>query len=360
LQHKDLIKRSWKDPGDIHYTVKEFVQGIDFSVANLENPLFGDERTRNREMLALRASPKTIPLLKALKVGAVSLANNHIMDYGAESGLATIRLLEEKDIKWFGCGYAGSEGNPAILERNGVSLACFGYSQPPYEVKLEKWHSSLDFFASARYSRADLESLIPNLKKKIDYVFVFMHWGMEDVNYPVPDDIKTGREIIDLGADAVIGSHPHVYQGYEIYKGKHILYSLGNFIFGDIIAKIGDQTFIRKQSLRNRIGMVPVFSVDKSGIQLDEMNLFYFGRDCTVVKLTGLRAWLNYFYLGRLSSKLKLNLDDYGRWWRRNIKRFVLLRLLERTALKGSDFRPGKRHIGKLKELLGQDVDTFG
>lgn len=357
LQHKDLIARSWQEPEALHSSVTELVQDIDYSIANLENPLFYDERTRNKEKLALHASPKTIELLKTLKVGAVSLANNHVADYGAKCGLATIKLLEEEGIKWFGAGYAGSEGNPSIIEWDGVSFACLGYSHPP----CEECYSASDRFGSARYSREELRSLISDLREKVDYIFVFVHWGLEDINYPVPENVKTGREIIRLGADAVIGSHPHVYQGYEIYKGKYILYSLGNFIFGDIIdaPTEGGLTFTRKQSLRNRIGLVPVFSIDKAGIQLDEIHFFNFRKDNTIIRLTGLKAWLNSLYLRRLSSKLKPDLDDYECWWRRNIKWLYFLRFLEQAALKGTDFRPGRRHYRILKKLITRDSYSF-
>jgi hypothetical protein len=358
LEHKDLVERSWTEPGDVHHTVEEFVRGVDISIATLENPLVGDEQTRNKDKLALRASPDTILLLKALKVGAVTLANNHVMDYGAEGGLATIDLLEEGGIQWFGAGYAGREGNPVILERDGISLACLGYAHPP----CEEWYSAPDRFGSARYSRADLERLLPDLKWKVDYVFVFMHWGLEDIDYPVPENVRVGREMIELGADVVVGSHPHVYQGYELYDGKYILYSLGNFIFGDIIeAKtVRNMRFTRRQSLRNRIGLVPVFSLDKDSVRLDAVNLFYLRKDYTIVRLTGLAVWLNGLRLGRLCTQLRRNSDEYERWWYRNIRLFTLLKLVERTALKGLDFRPGRRHLGMLKQLLFQDVDALG
>jgi hypothetical protein len=358
LEHKDLVERSWIEPGDIHHTVREFVSGVDFSIATLENPLFGDERTRNRDKLALRASPNTISLLKALKVDAVTLANNHIVDYGPEGGLATIDLLEERGLRWFGAGYAGREGNPVILERDGVSLACLGYTHPP----CEEWYAAPDRFGSARYSRADLERLLPDLKREVDYVFVFMHWGLEDIDYPVPENVRVGREIIEMGADVIVGSHPHVYQGYEVRDGKYILYSLGNFIFGDIIeAKtVRNMRFTRKQSLRNRIGLVPVFSLGKDGIRLDTVGFCYLRKDHTIVRLTGLGAWLNGVRLGRLSARLKRDSDEYERWWGRNIRLFTVLKLAERTALKGLEFRPGRRHLGMLKQLLFRDLDALG
>jgi hypothetical protein len=359
LQHEDLIERSWQGPRDIHDTVKEFVQRIDFSIATLENPLLGDERTRNREKLALHASPKTIQLLKALKVKAVTVANNHIADYGGECGLATLRLLEEEGIMWFGAGYAGHEGNPVILERDGISLACLGYSHPPCDA----FFSSPESFGSARYSKADLGRLIPDLKKRVDYVLAFMHWGMEDVNYPVPENVKTAHEIIDLGADVIIGSHPHVYQGYEIFKNKCIQYSLGNCIFGDIIAPArGNTIFTRKQTWRNRIGLVPVFSIDRNGMKLDEMQFVHFRKDNTIAMLTGLKARLNSVYLGRISSKLKsrlTSLDNYERWWRRNIKGFVFLIFLEHAITKRTVFRPGVRHLRFLKRMFRQGVDNL-
>jgi hypothetical protein len=279
------------------------------------------------------------------------------MDYGAEAGLATRELLDEAGIRWFGAGYAGSEGNPAILEKNGISLACLGYTHPPCEES----YSTAECFGSARYSRPDFEGLVADLEKRVDHILVFMHWGLEEINYPVPENLKTAHEIIDLGADAVIGSHPHVYQGYEIYNGKYIFYSLGNFIFGNILAKtVGDQIYKEKRSWRNRNGLTPVFSIDKNSINLAELNFFHFRKDNTIVKLTGLSARLHSLCVGRLSSPLELSPDHYAQWWRRNIKFLVFLKLLEQAAVKGLDFRPGMRHLGMLKRLITRDADTFG
>jgi hypothetical protein len=356
LQHKDLIERSWGDSGDLDDTVKEFVQGIDFSIATLECPLLGDERTRNREKLALHASPKTIQFLKSLKVNAVTLANNHIADYGGECGLATIELLEKAGIKWFGAGYAGREGNPAILRQKDIALACIGYSHPPCDAVF----SSPERFGSARYSGANLGHLISTWEKNVDYILVFMHWGMEDVSYPVPENVKTAHAIIDLGVDAIIGNHPHVYQAYEVYKSRYILYSLGNFMFGDVIAKVKGNIISKKRSLRNRLGLVPIFSIDKDGLRLDEIRFVHFRRDNTIAILTGVKACLNSFYLGRISFKLKSKLtswDNYERWWTRTIRWFVFLSLLERSAAKGTIFRPGIRHFRTAKRMLRQDVE---
>lgn len=356
LQHEALIERSWQGQTDIDDTVKEFVQGIDFSIATLECPLFGNEGTR-RNKLALHASPRTIQFLKSLKVRAVTLANNHIADYGNKCGLATVKLLEEEGIKWFGAGYAGREGNPAIFEGGGISFACLGYSDFPCDAVF----SSPETFGSARYSRASAEPLIVDLKRKVDHVLVFMHWGMEDVNYPVPENIRTAHEIIDLGADAIIGSHAHVYQGCEIYKDKYVLYNLGNLIFGDIVAVRASENaiFTRIQSLRNRIGLVPVFSIDESGIGLDEVRFVHFGKDNAIVMLAGLKAALNSFYYDWISAQLKVrvsNPDDYEGWWNRNIKKFVFFNLVERAIMRGTLFRPGMHHLKIFQRVSQQGV----
>lgn len=356
LQHKDLRNKSWgKD--DISPSLKEFVEKIDFSVANLENPLGGDEASRNKEKLALRASSNTIPFLKTLNVHAVSLANNHIVDYGDKGGLETVNLLEEAGIKWFGAGYLGEEGNPTILERNGISLACLGYSHPP----CEEWYSSTQRFGSAQYVKSELEYLISQLKGSVNSIFVFMHWGLENINYPVPENVKVAHEIIDLGADVIIGGHPHLYQGYEIYRGKYIFYSLGNFVFGDIVAKtLGDQTYRMKQSLRNRISLVPVFSISKHNLILDDIDFFHFRKDNTIVKLTGLKKWLHSCDLNRLSVKLGVDLSKYERWWQRNIKVWMLFKYVEQAIFKEWSIQPGKRYIEASKRLLTQNVKDFG
>ncbi len=321
--------------------------------------MFSDEGTR-RNKLALHASPATIQLLKSLKVKGVALANNHIADYGDKCGLATIELLEEEGINWFGAGYAGKEGNPAILRWDGASLACLGYSLSPCDAVF----SSPETFGSAEYSSTTVKPLVTDLKRKVDHVLVFMHWGMEDVNFPVPENVRTAHEIIDLGADAIIGSHPHVYQGYENYGGRHILYSLGNCIFGDIVAvkARGNATFTRIQSLRNRIGLVPVFLIDKGGIQLDEVKFVHFRKDNTIAMLEGPKARLNSSYFRFLSYILKsklTSLEDYERWWREIIKVFVFLIFVERVVTKRTFLRPGARHLRTLRRMFRQDISDL-
>jgi poly-gamma-glutamate capsule biosynthesis protein CapA/YwtB (metallophosphatase superfamily) len=350
------MSRSWTAPGDIHPSVGEFAARIDLSIANLECPLSGDE-THRRNKLTLHASSNTIELLKTLKVEAVTLANNHIADYGAAGGQATVGLLEQAGIQWFGAGYAGREGNPAIVEKQGLSFACVGYSHPPCDAIF----SSPETFGSARYSREEFERLIPALKAQADFVLVFMHWGTEDVNYPVPENRVTARDIIDLGADAVIGAHPHVYQGYERYKGKHIVYSLGNFIFGDIVARArGNRTFHKREALRARIGLIPIFSVEKSGMRLDAIRFVHLTRQNALVMLSDRQARWHEFYVGRLARQLtSMSLADYERWWQRNIRRLALLAFVERAMTNRMFLRPGVWRLRGLRRILRQDVDAL-
>lgn len=357
LQHKDLIEKSWAGLEAFHPTVRRFIQGVDFTFATLENPLFHNEATRNKEKLVLHASPKTVGFLKALKVKAVTLANNHIADYGAPCGLATIDLLAQESIGSFGAGYAGREGNPLIFETQGISFACIGYTHPP----CEQWTATSNRFGSAPYHATEFKLLVESLKKRVNHILVFMHWGLEEINFPVPENVKTGREIINMGADLVIGSHPHVYQGYEQYKGKYIFYSLGNFIFGDIIAPtINNGVFKKKQSLRNRTALVPVFKISRDRIELESTNFFYFNKNNTLTKLQGTSARLNHFFLAKMSAAIQPDLSGYQNWWNRNIKRILFLKYLETAILKKTYLRLGKRHLGILKKSITKDVLMAG
>ncbi|MDT8318521.1 MAG: CapA family protein [bacterium] len=229
----------------------------DILFANLESTL-GDENDKiyfpdkPYNFIAPLTVSKT---LKYLGFNVLSLANNHAMDYGADSIVRTGKELAEKGISSFGAGRTLDEARrPSIITKKGVAFGFLGYSNG---------HSSGVYASGGKAGVVPTELKIikediMKLKGKVDLIVVSLHWGIEYEKYPTMKQRELAHMIIDSGADMILGHHPHVMQGLELYKGKIIAYSLGNFLF-DQRHKGTDESFMLKLKYR--------------GDKLDEISL---------------------------------------------------------------------------------------
>ena len=182
---------------------------------------------------------------------AVNLANNHIMDYGEEAFAKTIEYLDSKGIKYFGAGNKKNNfNNPCILNQKGKRIALFGYSCASTHAVF----GSDVVNGSAIIDVDDILKEIRRHKNNVDMIILNFHWGDEDVHYPKASDVNKARVFVDAGADLIIGHHAHVVQSFEVYKGKHIFYGLGNFIFQyhDVPSKYNGQHFEEIHSSKNK------------------------------------------------------------------------------------------------------------
>jgi poly-gamma-glutamate synthesis protein (capsule biosynthesis protein) len=161
---------------------------------------------------------------------AVCMANNHVMDYGVPGLEDTFRELRRAGIPWFGAGtFDESAGNPLLLQ--GAEIALLGYACPTTAAVFAE--ADRPGAARLEFSRvvADMEAA---RRSGATRVIVSLHWGEEHVFLPKPTDVRLARQIIDAGADLVIGHHAHCFQPFERYRGKYIFYGLGNTITPDI------------------------------------------------------------------------------------------------------------------------------
>lgn len=162
---------------------------------------------------------------------AVCLANNHIMDYGEEGLQDTLAMLRAEGIRYFGAGSLTDRcHNPLLLASGGRRIALLGYSCP----------TTHPIFADAAAPGAallDLERIESDLRAAreggAERIVVQLHWGEEDVGLPRPADVAKARRIIDMDVDLIIGHHSHCIQPFEVYRGRHIFYGLGNAVFPD-------------------------------------------------------------------------------------------------------------------------------
>ncbi len=205
----------------------EFGQA-DIRIGNLESPIASGGKADAEKLYVFRASPAVIDRLSG-RFDALSIANNHAGDYGHEAFLETATLLDIAGIKAFGGGRNLAEAHqPFIIERSKLKIAVLGYN----EYKPRAFEAGPDWPGIAWSEDSHVVRDIRAARAAgADIVIPFMHWGWEGERSPSARQRQLARLMIDAGADAVVGSHPHVTQGSETYKGKPIVYSLGNFVF---------------------------------------------------------------------------------------------------------------------------------
>ena len=207
------------------------LSGMDVTVANLEMAVSLRGSPLENKQFTFRGNPSDMPFLsETMGVDAVSLANNHTLDYGRDAFLDTMDTLRENGIGYVGAGRTLDEAlTPWITEVCGRRIALLAASRV---IPAMDWYAGPNSPGVAgTYDPALLNAAITAAKETCDIVLVYVHWGIELNTLPEDYQRALARGYIDAGADAVIGSHPHVLQGFEFYNGKPIAYSLGNFVF---------------------------------------------------------------------------------------------------------------------------------
>ncbi len=202
----------------------------DLAMVNLENAFTKEGSKENSKN---KATPEYVKVLTEGGIDVVNLANDRIMDY-EEPGLAdTIETLAKAGIHHVGAGQDLKEARrPKIIEVKGQRIAYLGY----YDADLRGAREGQAGINARHNDRIAADIAV--LRDKVDWIVVNYHWGVELSDYPGDWQIDLARFTIDRGADLVVGHHPRVLQGAEIYKGRPIIYSLGNFIFG------GNESFL--------------------------------------------------------------------------------------------------------------------
>lgn len=205
-------------------------RNADIAMVNLEMAISTRGEPMEEKQFTFRGKPENLSLLKHMGVDAVSIANNHALDYGREAFLDTLQHLTENDIVPVGGGKNLDEASAFhTYEVRGRKVGVLSASRVVPDVSWYAREKTPGILTT--YDPAKLNAAITEAKETCDFVVVYIHWGVEGGIMPEAYQQKLAYGYIDAGADAVIGSHPHVLQGFEIYNGKPIAYSLGNFIF---------------------------------------------------------------------------------------------------------------------------------
>jgi poly-gamma-glutamate synthesis protein (capsule biosynthesis protein) len=213
--------------GDPFADFAEVFSAADIRLANLECVVATTGSTGEKNF-TFRAHPRTLPVLKR-HFDALSLANNHSGDFGRGAFAEMLGLLNNAQLGQFGGGHNLSEAHtPLIIERKGLRIAVLGYSEfMPRSFEAD--------FNAPGLAWSEDEQVVADIHKarssyRADLVIPVMHWGWENELTSNARQRQLAQLMIDSGADAVIGGHPHVTQEIAHYKGKPIIYSVGNFV----------------------------------------------------------------------------------------------------------------------------------
>lgn len=210
--------------------VRELFASCDIVFANLECTLAGCETVPTEPRVV--STEKQIQSLRNTGINVVTLGNNHTFDCLDEGFHLMGDVLADLEIQWCGAGLNIAEAfRPAIVEAHGVTLAFLGVA--------DKSSGQFRFAGESTSGVAPLDTgrvccIIKDLCHKVDHVIVSPHWGEERFTIPSPEQIKQARAFVDAGASMVLGHHPHVLQGMELYRRAPIAYSLGNFIANNV------------------------------------------------------------------------------------------------------------------------------
>lgn len=220
--------------------VRSIFSADDLTIANFEGTLT-DSDEREDKTFAFKAPTSYASILSGSSVEAVNTANNHSHDYGDQGFDDTLAALDDAGIVHFGYD------ETAVMDIKGIKVGMVGI----YELydHLDREQQLKDNIAKVQADGAQL-------------IVVIFHWGNETETVPDSNQTTLGRMAIDLGADLVCGHHPHVLQGIETYKGKNIVYSLGNFCFGGNSSPSDMDTMIYQQT----------FTIDADGVKNDNVT----------------------------------------------------------------------------------------
>lgn len=246
----DVYQKNSKNPDYFFGKVADIFAQDDLTIVNLEGPLTSSGQKRDKAGKAVssatvqavgngkpaskgnaryfwfKGKPSYAELLPRASVEAANLANNHALDYGQIGYKNTISSLTKNGVIHFG------EDKTSVFEKHGKKIAMLGF-------KVNEYTDGKKICSEIAKTKAN----------GADVVIVSFHWGVERAVKPEASQRKLGKAAIDSGADLVLGHHPHVVQPVETYKGRHIVYSLGNFCFGGNLDPQDKDTFIFKETI---------------------------------------------------------------------------------------------------------------
>ncbi|CAM3932285.1 CapA family protein [Alkalicoccus chagannorensis] len=213
--------------------ISSTIQEADYAIANLETAVT-EGGTPYPKTYNFRMPPSYLQALEEAGFDFVSIANNHTMDYGEDGLLDTVAALDASALDFAGAGENKEAAYaPHTVDIDGTSIAVLAFSEVLPAVD---WYARDDKPGIASgYQHDRTAEIIEDTSTVHDYTLVYMHWGNEGEHVPEQAARDYARLMADAGADAIVGAHPHVLQGFEYIDGTPVAYSLGNFLFPDYV-----------------------------------------------------------------------------------------------------------------------------
>lgn len=257
--------------------VSDYFKAGDVVFANLETPLTASGHGLDKNgKIVLKGKPESVAALTSAGINLVSLSNNHIMDYYEKGLFDTMDLLNQNGIAFAGAGKNIDEARSlAIVEKNGLKVGLLAYTDMAELIFAGTPY--LSFAAGPeksgvvprKYESVSEDAL--KAREQVDILAVSLHWGVEESFKITAEQVEFAHNLIDNGVDIILGHHPHQFQGIEVYKGKPIIYSMGNILFDqndpeNMESFIIDLTY--KGSELMEFAAVPVRILEKSYVEI--------------------------------------------------------------------------------------------
>ena len=209
--------------------LREVIKSVDFSFVNFESPIVEDTyKPIPKCGPNLHCTPEAAEAIKFAGFTGVTMANNHILDFGTNGLHKSVACCKDQGLDVVGVGDNLKDAEEILyIEKDGKTLAVINCCEHEFSIATEKSAGANPLNPVRQYYA------IQKAKDKADYLLVIVHGGHEMFQLPSPRMVETYRFFIDAGADAVVNHHQHCYSGYEIYNGKPIFYGLGNFCFDE-------------------------------------------------------------------------------------------------------------------------------
>jgi len=258
----DILPTRWvskraHENNDMSYPFRktyELTSSADYTIGDLECP-FAETGPYQELGTVFRGDPELIEGLTLAGIDVVNLANNHLGDSQQAGMKFTFDLLKKNNIGFFGAGINQIESHkPYIKEVNGIKIAILGYADQDFTPIS---YESDDIYAGLNLMNIEkMKEDVKNAKQQADFVIVSMHAGTEYTYDPDPDQIKFAHQAIEAGANMIYGHHPHVVQAIEVFEGKPIFYSLGNFAMDQIEENTRQGYLLQIKLIYNKISNI--------------------------------------------------------------------------------------------------------
>jgi poly-gamma-glutamate capsule biosynthesis protein CapA/YwtB (metallophosphatase superfamily) len=251
--------------------VKPYFEGAHLAFLNIEGAISDAGLKNTVKEYTFRSRPTLLDGLTSAGIDVVSLANNHILDYRLKALTDCISRLDAAGIKHAGAGAdLAAASTPAIIETPAGKVALIAASEITASFAATSKRAGTYYIPETAAANKALIAKVTETATQADFVVVSLHWGVEYKTAANSDQIGLAHALIDAGADLILGHHPHVVQGLEIYKDRLIVYSMGDFVF-DHYSRITGEAFVLQVSIP-RDGtapwgtITPVYLTDAHGI----------------------------------------------------------------------------------------------